>query len=210
MRAPATALEHGLAECRRCGLLSRFPGARGAHVHCPRCGAGLVGRIPHSVGRTWALVISAFILYIPANVLPILTTTQLGQSESNTILGGVLYFIDTGDVMLAAVIFTASIVVPVTKLLVLCYLLVSVQSHSRWRPKDRIRLFRMIELIGPWSMLDVFVVALMVTLVHAGAAANIEAEPAALFFAAVVVITMFAVMTFDTRLIWDRMEDEHG
>lgn len=205
-----TAVNLGLAECRHCGLLSRSPDRAAARIHCPRCGSVLIARIPHSVARTWALVIAAFILYVPANVLPILTTTQLGQSESNTILGGVRYFIDTGDLLLAAVIFTASIVVPLTKLLVLCYLLISVQRKSHWRPKDRTRLFRMIELIGPWSMLDIFVVALMVALVHAGALANVEAEPAALFFAAVVVITMFAAMTFDTRLIWDRMESVHG
>ncbi len=210
MNPAVTAARAGLAECRRCGQLSRLPKPPAARAHCPRCGAVLRVRIRNSVGRTWALVVAAFILYVPANVLPMLTTTQLGHSESNTILGGVKYFIDTGDLLLAAVIFAASIVVPLTKLLVLCYLLISVKRKSRWRPKDRTRLFRMIELIGPWSMLDVFVVALMVALVHAGALANIEAESAALFFAAVVVITMFAAMTFDTRLIWDRMEAEHG
>ncbi len=210
MSTVVTAAQAGLAECRQCGQLSRLPQPPAARAHCPRCGAVLRTRIRNSVGRTWALVVAAFILYVPANVLPMLTTTQLGHSESNTILGGIKYFVDTGDLLLAAVIFAASIVVPLTKLLVLCYLLISVQRKSRWRPKDRTRLFRMIALIGPWSMLDVFVVALMVALVHAGALANIEAEPAALFFAAVVLITMFAAMTFDSRLIWDRMEAEHG
>lgn len=210
MRSFATAVNLGLAECRRCALLTRLPTQPAGHAHCPRCGALLHARIRHSVARTWALIIAALILYVPANVLPILTTTQLGQTESNTILGGVVYFVDTGDLLLAAVIFTASIIVPLTKLLVLSYLLISIQRGSRWRPQDRTRLYRMVELIGPWSMLDVFVVALMVSLVHAGALANIEAEPAALFFAAVVVITMFAAMTFDSRLIWDRAENPDG
>ena len=210
MTPAATASNLGLAECRRCGLLARLPRVSAPRAHCPRCGTILRARTPHSVARTWALIIAAFILYIPANTFPILTTTQLGQSESNTILGGVFYFIDTGDLLLAIVIFTASIVVPLTKLFVLCYLLITVQRRSRWRPRDRTRLFRMVELIGPWSMLDVFVVALMVALVQAGALANIDAEPAALFFALVVMITMFAAMTFDSRLIWDAAEPKHG
>lgn len=209
MSVAATATSLSLAECRRCGLLSRLPHV-GGRAHCPRCGTVLRNRIPHSVARTWALIVAALILYIPANTLPMLTTTQLGQTESNTILGGVFYFVDTGDLLLASVIFTASVVVPMTKLLVLAFLLVSVQRGSRWRPRDRIRLFRLVELIGPWSMLDVFVVALMVALVQAGAVANIEAEPAALFFAAVVMLTMFAAMAFDSRLIWDAAEDRHG
>lgn len=205
-----TANKLGLVECRRCGLLSRLPHGPGGRAHCPRCGTTVRNRVPHSVGRTWALIIAALILYIPANTLPMLTTTQLGQTDSNTILGGVFYFVDTGDLLLAVVIFTASVVVPVTKLLVLAYLLVSVQRRSRYRPRDRIRLFRLVELIGPWSMLDVFVVALMVALVQAGALAQIVAEPAALFFAAVVMLTMFAAMSFDSRLIWDAAEGEHG
>lgn len=209
MSVPATAFNLNLAECRHCGQLSRLPHPA-PRAHCPRCGSVLRPRTPHSVARTWALIVAALILYVPANVLPMLTSTQLGQSESNTILGGVLYFIDTGDVLLAAVIFTASIVVPVTKLVVLAYLSVSVQRRSHSRPRDRTRLFRMVELIGPWSMLDVYVVALMVALVHAGALANIQAEPAALFFAAVVMLTMFAAMTFDSRLIWDATEPQHG
>lgn len=210
MSVPPTAMHLGLVECRHCGLLSRLPRPAARRAHCARCGSVLLGRIPRSVARTWGLVIAAFLLYVPANVLPILRTTQLGQTDSNTILGGVAYFIDSGDLLLAAVIFIASIVVPVTKLLVLCYLLVSVQRRSAWRPKDRTRLFRMIELIGPWSMLDVFVVAVMVALVQAGALATIQAAPAALFFAAVVMLTMVAAMTFDTRLIWDRAESGHG
>lgn len=210
MSAVTTAIKLDLSECRRCGLLARMPAGAQRHAHCPRCGSLLNGRVPHSVGRTWALIIAALILYVPANVLPMLTTTQLGQSESNTIIGGVVYFIEMGDFLLAAVIFVASIVVPLTKLVVLSYLLITVQRGSAWRPQDRTRLFRMVELIGPWSMLDIFVVALMVALVHSGSLANIEAEPGALFFALVVIITMFAASSFDSRLIWDRAERAHG
>jgi paraquat-inducible protein A len=177
---------------------------------CPRCGATLHQRKPNSISRTWALVLAAFIVYIPANVLPITTVYSLGKPQSDTIMSGVLYFISTGMYPIALVIFFASIFVPVLKLIILTYLLISVQRKSNWRRRDRTRLYRITEAIGRWSMVDIYVVTILVALVKLGALATIEAGPGAVFFGAVVVITMFAAMSFDPRLIWDSMEKDHA
>jgi len=163
-------------------------------------------RKPNSLGRTWALVIAAFIFYIPANVLPITKVMSLGHVQSDTILSGVIYFMLTGMWPIAAVIFIASVFVPLVKLFLLTYLLISVQRKSSWRPQDRTRLYRITEVVGRWSMVDIFVVTILVALVKLGGLATIEAGPAAVHFGAVVVITMFAAMSFDPRLIWDEME----
>ncbi|MGE5255765.1 MAG: paraquat-inducible protein A, partial [Hyphomicrobiales bacterium] len=173
---------------------------------CPRCGAALHSRKPNSIARTWALIMAAFIFYIPANVLPITIVTSLGAVQSDTILSGVLYFIKTGMWPIALVIFVASIFVPLLKLIMLTFLVLSVQQRWRWRPKDRTRLYRITEAVGRWSMVDIFVVTILVALVNLGALASIQAGPAAVYFAAVVVITMFAAMSFDPRLIWDAKE----
>lgn len=208
--AALTAVHAGLVGCHECGLVSKLPPAKGhGRASCPRCGADLHSRKPNSIARTWALLIAALVLYIPANVLPIMTTTTLGHSQSDTIMSGVIYFIVTGSWGLAAVIFTASVVVPVAKLIVLSYLLISVQRGSRWRRGDRTRLYRVTEVIGPWSMVDVYVVTIMVALVQIQSLATIEAQPGAMFFGAVVVLTMFAAMAFDSRLIWDAAEESN-
>jgi paraquat-inducible protein A len=178
----------------------RFPGAR---PHCPRCGALLRHRKPESLQRTWALVLAAVIFYIPANLLPIMTVTSLGRTRSDTILSGVVFLLTHGMWPLAAIVFVASVFVPLLKLLILVFLLLSVQIRSTWRPRERTRLFRIIETIGRWSMVDVYVVTILVALVRLGNLASIEAEAGAIYFCAVVVITMLAAMTFDPRLIWD-------
>lgn len=209
MMSPAarTAQSASLLSCGVCHLLVRKPpGAADPAGRCPRCGAALRARKPDSVARTWALVIAALVFYVPANVLPITKVTSLGVVQSDTILSGVIYFIHSGMWPIALVIFIASVFVPLLKLLILMLLLVSVQRRSRWRPKDRTRLYRITEAIGRWSMVDIFVVTILVALVHLGALANIEAQAGAAFFAAVVVITIFAAMSFDPRLIWDAKE----
>jgi paraquat-inducible protein A len=207
--AARTARTASLVSCTVCHLLlRRRPAASGPVGNCPRCGAALHTRKPNSVARTWALVIAAFIFYIPANVLPITKVTSLGATQSDTIMSGVIYFVQTGMWPIALVIFIASIFVPVLKLLILLCLVVSVQRRSGWRPKDRTRLYRITEAIGRWSMTDIFVVTILVALVHLGALANIEAQAGAVFFAAVVVITMLAAMSFDPRLIWDVKEPQ--
>ncbi|MFS0753440.1 paraquat-inducible protein A [Noviherbaspirillum sp. 1P10PC] len=200
-----SALQQGLASCHSCGMLSRLPAhARG---HCPRCHARLHARKPDSLSRTWALVILAYILYIPANLLPILESRALLTAESDTIMSGILMFWESGSWMIAGLVFIASIVVPLTKLLALTWLLVSVQLKSRRRALQRTQLFRLVEFVGRWSMLDIYVVALTVTLVQVGTLASIEVGPGALAFGAVVVVTMVAAHTFDPRLIWDAAGD---
>jgi len=192
--------------CHRCHLLCR---QAAGPADCPRCGAPLHSRKPNSIARTWALVLAAAVFYIPANVLPVTHTTSLGAVQSDTIMSGVIYFIHSGSWPIALVIFVASVFVPLLKLLILSFLLLSVQRRWQWRPVDRTRLYRITEAIGRWSMLDIYVVTILVALVHLGALATIEAGAGALFFAAVVVVTMFAAEAFDPRLIWDGMETPH-
>jgi len=202
-----TAAAASLLSCHSCNLLSKMSGSHGhAHALCPRCGAPLHQRKTNSLTRTWALVIAAFIFYIPANVLPITVVTSLGKTQADTIMSGVIYFMLTGMWPIALVIFVASVAVPLIKLFVLSYLLISVQRKSRWRPEDRTRLYRIAEAVGRWSMVDIFVVTILVALVKLGGLATIDAGPAASYFAAVVVSTIFAAMSFDPRLIWDVME----
>lgn len=206
-----TARKAGLIACSVCHLLcpAAPPKRTTRAAKCPRCGAALHSRKPDSIARTWALVIAACIFYIPANVLPMTTVMSLGQAQSDTIMSGVIYFIQSGSWPIALVIFIASIFVPLVKLFILGYLLISVQFRSHYRPKDRTRLYLITEAVGRWSMLDIFVVTILVALVNLGALATIQAGPAALHFAAVVVITMVAAMSFDPRLIWDAKEKMH-
>ncbi|MGD8519711.1 MAG: paraquat-inducible protein A [Desulfobacterales bacterium] len=196
-----------MVSCHSCHLLSRMRSDHHAgHMTCPRCGAALHPRKANSIARTWALILAALICYIPANVLPITYVTSLGNVQSDTIMSGVIYFIHSGNWPIALVIFVASIFVPLAKLFILTFLLISVQRKTTWRQKDRTRLYRITEAIGRWSMVDIYVVTILVALVKMGALATIDAGSGAVFFGAVVVITMFAAMSFDPRLIWDIKE----
>ena len=203
-----TAANTGLISCDSCHLLCQRA-KRSADMLCPRCGAGMHDRKPNSIARTWALVLAAVIFYIPANVLPITIVISLGKAQSDTIMSGVIYFVQTGMWPIALVIFLASVFVPLLKLLILIFLLISVQRKSSWRQQDRTRLYRITEIIGRWSMVDIFVVTILVALVHLGGLATIHAGPGAIFFGAVVVTTIFAAMSFDPRLIWDTEEVSH-
>lgn len=198
-----------LTGCHTCHLICSVPSGEVHGLTCPRCGTPLHRRKPNSIARTWALVLAAIVFYIPANVLPITTVTSFGKKHTDTIMSGVIYFISTGMWPIALVIFVASVLVPLLKLLVLSYLSFSVQRKSKWRPVDRTRLYRIAEVVGRWSMVDVYVVTILVALVNLGALATIEAGPAAVYFCGVVIITMFAAMSFDPRLIWDQMEDKN-
>jgi paraquat-inducible protein A len=173
---------------------------------CPRCGARLHIRKKNSISRTWALILTAMMFYLPANILPITHLSQLGVVQSDTIISGVIYFFETGMWPIALIILIASIFIPLLKLIILIFLLISVQRQSTWRPRDRTRLYRITEVVGRWSMVDIYVVTILVALIKLGAVADIDAGPAALFFSAVVVITMLAAMSFDPRLIWDAQE----
>ena len=205
--APASALPPGepLQGCHACGLLSA-PGVD----RCRRCQGPLHPRKHEPLQRTWALLITAVLLYLPANVLPVMRVSGLGHRSADTILEGVVYFVRSGSWPLALLIFTASVVVPLFKLGVLGLLLVSVQGRWRWRPRLRTRLYHLTELIGRWSMVDLFVVVLMVAMVEMGAFAQIEPEAGAMAFALVVTATMLASRSFDPRLIWDAAEPADG
>lgn len=197
-----SAAQAGLVSCETCGLLSR-PAAAAEPGYCPRCGAELAWRRHHSIQHTWALVIAAAICYIPANVLPVLTSTKLGASESDTIMSGVVFLYTSGSWPLALIVLVASVMVPLGKLVALVYLLITVQRGWLVSSRERTRLYRMVEFIGRWSMLDVFVVTFTVALVQLQPLMSVQPEPGVLFFAAVVVLTMTAAESFDPRLIWD-------
>ena len=199
---PLTAAQAGLVSCEMCRLLSR-PADATEPGYCPRCGAELVWRRHHSIQYTWALVIAAAICYIPANVLPVLSTTTLGSTDSDTIMGGVVFLYTSGSWPLALIVLIASVMVPLGKLVALVYLLITVQRGSLGGGRERSRLYRMVVFIGRWSMLDVFVDTFTVALVQLSPLMSVEPGPGVLFFAAVVVLTMIAAESFDPRLIWD-------
>lgn len=207
-RTGATASACGLALCEECGLLTRLP-ARLHESVCPRCRSPLHRRKPLSLSRTWAFLVAAMVLYVPANVLPVMDTSSLFGAQKDTIMSGVVYLWVSGSWPLAALVFVASIVVPMLKILGLAYLAVSTQLHSQWLPEQRTRIYRMIELVGRWSMLDIYVITMLVALVQFQALATIKAGPASIAFGAVVVLTLFAAMSFDPRLIWDAAERDH-
>lgn len=204
---PFTARNASQISCHSCHLLCRINFSKvGKSLVCPRCGSTLHQRKPNSLKRTWALVLAAVIFYIPANLLPVTVVISFGKAQADTIMSGVIYFVATGMWPIALVIFVASILVPMLKLSILIFLLISVQRKSTWRPKDRTRLYRITEAVGRWSMVDIYVVTILVALVNLGNLATIKAGPGAGFFAAVVVITILAAMSFDPRLIWDAKE----
>lgn len=200
--AAPTAMAIGLQRCEVCGLLSRPPA--GAHEgRCPRCDEELVFRKPASLQRTWAFLIAAAICYVPANLLPVLTTTTAGGSDSDTILQGVVLLWSPTGWPLSLIVLFASIMIPSAKILTLAYLAITVQRGAISSQGQRVRLYRTVELIGRWSMVDVFVDAFTVALVQLQPLMSVAPGPGLLFFAAVVVLTMLAVESFDPRLIWD-------
>jgi paraquat-inducible protein A len=200
---PARGLAPGpLAGCEVCGQV----GPAGHGASCLRCGAALHLRKPDSVSRTAALMVAATILYLPANIFPVMSFISLGQGEPSTILGGVEELASGGMWPLALLVFFASITVPCLKLVGLAIMLVSVRRGWTGRLRDRTRLFFIIEFIGRWSMIDVFMVSILVALVQLGALVTIEPGFGAVCFCAVVILTMFAALSFDPRLMWDAAE----
>lgn len=193
-------------ECSQSARVALPVEDRRCRVLCPRCHAEICRRKPGSLSHTWALVISAGLLYLPANIYPFLNIKILANRESSTILAGIEQLFSSGMWGVAIIIFFASILVPLLKILGLVFLLISVQRHSRRRAKERARLYRIIRSIGRWSMIDVFVVSLMIALVSLGQVATIEPGPGATCFGLVVVLTLIAAESFDPRSIWDEME----
>ncbi|MBU0656160.1 MAG: paraquat-inducible protein A [Gammaproteobacteria bacterium] len=211
---PQTAREAGLLQCRTCGCLSHPPAqvSKRTIMRCPRCGARLhLHEHSNSIEITWALLIASALLYIPANTMPIMSVYMLGSGQPDTIISGVFHLLESGQWPLALVVFAASIVVPLLKLITLSFLLISIQRKSRWRQRDRLVLYKITEYVGRWSMVDVFVISILVGLVQFGNLARVEANAGSLSFAAVVVLTMFAARTLDEHLIWDisRKEEQH-
>lgn len=196
-----TASSQGMTGCPTCGLVNSLDAD--GHGECRRCGEPLHARVPHSLQRTWALLFASMIMLFPANLYPIMTTTLLGQSQTSTILGGVVQLWQSGSWPIALIIFVASVVVPVGKIIALSWLCLIVRHTEELKASVRTRLYRVTEFIGRWSMVDLFVVAIMVALIRAGNIMSIEPGSAAVAFGAVVVLTMLAAMTFDPRLIWD-------
>jgi paraquat-inducible protein A len=172
-------------------------------TQCPRCSAPLHRRKPDAFRRTLALLLAGYLLYIPANLLPVLTLAQVGSVERNTIMSGVFELIHNDLWPLAIIVFVASIVLPLMKLLGLTWMLLAIQLRSGFLLRTRTRLFRAIDLIGRWSNIDVFMGSVLVAVLQFGALTSVRAGPGLVAFAAVVVITMFATESFDARLMWD-------
>jgi paraquat-inducible protein A len=204
-----TGMKLGLVLCDACGLLSR-PADIDEPGRCPRCDSELALRRKNAIQRTWALIIAAAICYIPANILPVLSTITVTSAEDDTILDGVVLLYTTGSWPLALIVLIASVVIPLAKLIALSYLLLSVRHRTAVGRHERVRLYRLVEIVGRWSMLDVFVDTFTVALIQLQPLMSVKPGPGVIFFAAVVVLTMVAAQTFDPRLIWDAGEGKEG
>ncbi|MBA2724221.1 MAG: paraquat-inducible protein A [Methylibium sp.] len=202
-----TARARGLGACECCGLVSQAAPRANAAPACPRCGCALHVRKPRSLQRTTAFLMAAVVLYIPANLLPVMTTESVFGPYQHTLLGGIAELWLSGSTGLALIVFIASIVVPVLKIAALAMLVWTARRASRWRQQARAKVYRVIESVGHWSMLDVFVVVLLVGMVRFGAFASVRPEAGLLAFGAVVVLTMLASASFDPRLIWPAQTD---
>ena len=199
---PSRGIDHGLAACHACGKVSKVSLGK-----CPRCSSRLHLRKPHSVQRTIAFLIAAVILYIPANLLPVMVVYEIGLTTPTTIIAGMIEFWKSGAYPIALVIFTASLLIPILKIVALTWLCAAASGKVHPSPAVLGKVYFLTELFGRWSMVDVFVVAILVGLVQVGAYTTIIPGPGLFAFASVVVMTMLAAMSFDPRLLWDRFED---
>jgi paraquat-inducible protein A len=203
MTAAPTALSLGIVACGSCSAVHRLPQPVPARLVCTRCHARMASRKPASIARSWAFLIAAAILYFPANLLPMMRTETLLRERSDTILSGIVTLWRAGTPEIAVIVFVASIMVPILKIVMLALLLLTAQHGSTWDRAQRTQLYRAIEFIGYWSMLDVFVVALLVAALPFGNFASVHPGSGIVAFAIVVVLTMLASKSFDPRLIWD-------
>lgn len=209
MSAYHSAATHGLLGCECCGLVLQARGLTRV-AHCPRCDCALHAVKPQSLQRTVAWLLTAVILYVPANVLPVMSTATVLGRESHTLVGGIHELWTSGSWELALIVFVASIAVPLLKIAALALLTWTAHRRSRWRQRDRAGLYRLVETVGHWSMLDVFVVVLLVAMVRFGILASVAPEEGLLAFGGVVVATMLASSAFDPRLIWPEDHDRRG
>ena len=206
MNRPARALSQGFWTCLGCRNLVRAPQADSCL--CPRCGARMHDRVDGSIMLTWALTITGALLLIPANVLPVMTVIYLGSGDPSTIVGGTLELYHAGLWGIALIVFVASIAVPVMKLVGLVILCLIVQRRWDVSPRQAMRIYRVVNAIGRWSLLDLFMISILVALVDMGAIAEVAAGAGSTAFATVVVVTMLAVRAFDPRLVWDVYEEK--
>jgi paraquat-inducible protein A len=204
----ATALDAGLVRCEACAMLNQAEPA--LELACARCGAHLHGRKPNSVARAWAFLAAAIVCYAPANILPVLYTGTIFEHQAQTIMGGIITLWQDGSWVLAGIVFVASMVVPIAKIAALSLLLTLAQRRSRWRLRERAKLYRVTAYIGRWSMVDIFVGGTLVSLVQFSVVATIQPGAGAIWFGAVVVLTMLASMSFDPRLTWDAENGRDG
>ena len=206
------AIDKNLGCCPICHQIVTFPPRKGEEVaaYCPRCGTEVHLRKTDSLQMTLALVVASIIFYIPANLLPMMHVQTFAGTESDTIMSGVIYFIESGSYLIGFVILIASILVPVLKMLILLYLIYTVKTGKKTGMNERRKLYQLTEIIGRWSMVDVYVVSIMIALVHFGGLSEIRAGTGAVFFLLVVIVTMIAAMSFDPRLIWDASKEPHA
>ncbi|WP_415899156.1 PqiA/YebS family transporter subunit [Neptuniibacter sp. QD48_11] len=197
-----SALKQEMISCHHCDLLHPAN-----EKNCRRCESKLHPRIPYSMQKTWAYLITAVILYLPANIYPIMNTTLLGSEDPSTIMGGVVLLWQHGSYPIALVVFIASVLVPIAKMLMIFWLAYSVQAGHQHKLTERMWMYRITELISRWSMIDVFVVAVLVALVQLGGLVSIQPGIATIAFASVVILTMLSAISFDPRLIWDNLSD---
>lgn len=203
-----TAQESGLALCPKCHKLNNIEPSSDLHarIQCTRCRGMFYQRKPHSLQYTLAWNIAALIAFVPANMYPIMILYSMGIGEPNTILSGIGEFIDYGLYPIAVIIFTASIIVPLIKIVGLFLLVYRVHTGVRLRPDKHSKFYHALEFLGPWSMLDVFVVALLVAVVELGFVTSVSAGPAINYFTLTVIFTMIAANSFDPRLLWDKKQ----
>lgn len=202
---------HHLARCHLCGKPASVAGlAFHQAAVCPRCGSHLELRIPDSTSKTWALLITASVLMLPANLYSVMTVISFGKGSSDTIMSGVIHLVQAGMVPIAVLVFVASVLVPLFKLAGFAVLLLAIQRKWKINHRQATLVYRMVHFIGRWSMLDLFMISILVTLVSLGEVATIETGPGSTAFASVVVITMLAAHTFDQRLIWDLVDTKSG
>jgi paraquat-inducible protein A len=205
--AAKTGREAGLLLCQNCHKISCLPSANQPEkINCPRCGEVHQLRKENSVDRSWALIVTALILTLPANLLPIMSVSSLGRVSKSTIIDGIILFFQGGSYGIGLIILTASILVPLFKIIGMALILISI--HNKWTTwlRHKALMFRFIQFVGRWSMLDIFVIALLCSLVRFGSLSSVDVAPAALYFSAVVLCTMFAALSFDPRLLWDSAE----
>jgi paraquat-inducible protein A len=206
MRLSNKALSSGLGNCPRCHKLNVMHSEK---QHCTRCKTLFTPRKPKSIQYTLAWTIAALVMFIPANTYPMMVFYTLGKPDASTILEGIAIFIQMGMFPVAIIIFIASFIVPLGKIIGLFTLMYNAQYPTKLTLKQQGKLYHLVEFLGPWSMLDVFVVAVMAAVVNLGFLTSIEAASGITYFTLMVIFTMFAAESFDPRLLWDNHQKHH-